>query len=92
MDLFVLVKVSLGACSKTTVDERKPVHISQLIGHISPSKKNKYSSSDTVVLKSSIIFLVVPSPSNSHHQDYYICSREFQPKPSFATGILGDNR
>ncbi len=25
----------------------------------------------------------------SHHQDYYIFSRESQPKPSFATGILG---
>ena len=32
---------------------------------------------------------VVPPPSNSHHQDYYILSRGFQPKPSFATGILG---
>ncbi len=28
---------------------------------------------------------VVPPPSNSHHQDYYIFSRESQPKPSFAT-------
>ena len=32
---------------------------------------------------------VVPPPSNSHHQDYYIFSRGSQPKPSFATGILG---
>ena len=35
---------------------------------------------------------VVPLPSNSHHQDYYILSRKSQPKPitpSFATGILG---
>ena len=31
---------------------------------------------------------VVPPPSNSHHQDYYIFSRGSQPKPSFATGIL----
>ena len=28
---------------------------------------------------------VVPLPSNSHHQDYYIFSRGSQPKPSFAT-------
>ena len=28
---------------------------------------------------------VVPPPSNSHHQDYYIFSRGSQPKPSFAT-------
>ena len=26
-----------------------------------------------------------PPPSNSHHQDYYIFSRESQPKPSFVT-------
>ena len=26
---------------------------------------------------------VVPPPSKSHHQDYYIFSRESQPKPSF---------
>ena len=32
---------------------------------------------------------VVPPPSNSHHQDYYIFSRGSQPKPSFATGIPG---
>ena len=30
-----------------------------------------------------------PSQDSSHHQDYYIFSRESQPKPSFATGILG---
>ena len=35
------------------------------------------------------IVWVVPPPSKSHHQDYYIFSRESQPKPSFATGILG---
>ena len=35
------------------------------------------------------IFWVVPLPSNSHHQDCYVCSRGSQPKPSFATGILG---
>ena len=35
------------------------------------------------------ILWVVPPPSKSHHQDYYIFSRESQPKPSFATGILG---
>ncbi len=28
---------------------------------------------------------VVPLPSNSHHQDYSIFSRESQPKPSFLT-------
>ena len=28
-------------------------------------------------------------PTNSHHQDYYIFSRESRTKPSFATGILG---
>ena len=27
--------------------------------------------------------------SMNHHQDYYIFSRGSQPKPSFATGILG---
>ena len=32
---------------------------------------------------------VVPLPSNSHHQDHYFFSRGSQPKPSFATGILG---
>ena len=26
-----------------------------------------------------------PPPSNSHHQDYFIFSRESQPKPSFVT-------
>ncbi len=36
-----------------------------------------------------IYFWVVPLPKNSHHQDYYIFSRGSQPKPSFATGILG---
>ena len=30
-----------------------------------------------------------PPHSNSHHQDYSIFGRESQPKPSFATGILG---
>ena len=31
-----------------------------------------------------------PCPGcNRHHQDYYIFSRGSQPKPSFATGILG---
>ena len=30
-----------------------------------------------------------PPPSNSDHQDYYMFSRESQPKPSFTTGILG---
>ena len=30
-----------------------------------------------------------PTQDSSHHQDYYIFSRESQPKPSFATGILG---
>ena len=35
---------------------------------------------------------VVPLPSNSDHQDYYIFSRESQPKPSFATITgKGDN-
>ena len=34
------------------------------------------------------ILWVWPPPSNSDHQDYYIFSRGFQPKPSFATGIL----
>ena len=33
--------------------------------------------------------MLYPPPSNSHHQDYYIFSGESQPKPSFATGILG---
>ena len=28
---------------------------------------------------------IYPPPSNSHHQDYYIFSRESRPKPSFAT-------
>ena len=32
---------------------------------------------------------VVPPPSKSHHQDYYMFSRESPTKPSFATGILG---
>ena len=32
---------------------------------------------------------MAPSQDASDHQDYYIFSRGFQPKPSFATGILG---
>ena len=28
---------------------------------------------------------VVSLPSNSHHKDYYICSRESEPKTSFDT-------
>ena len=32
---------------------------------------------------------VVPLPSKSHHQDYYIFRRGSRTKPSFATGILG---
>ena len=32
-----------------------------------------------------LIALVYPPCSNSHHQDHYICSRESQPKPLFAT-------
>ena len=28
---------------------------------------------------------VIPFPSNSHHQDYYMFSRGFEPNPSFAT-------
>ena len=38
---------------------------------------------------SSSITWVVPPPSKSHHHDYCIFSRGSQPKPSFATGILG---
>ena len=35
---------------------------------------------------------VIPLPSNSHHQDYSIFSRESQAKPSFATVTgKGDN-
>ena len=30
-----------------------------------------------------------PTQDASHHQDYYICSRESRTKPSFVTGILG---
>ena len=30
-----------------------------------------------------------PTQDCTHHQDYYIFSRESRPKPSFATGILG---
>ncbi len=30
-----------------------------------------------------------PTQDSSHHDDYYIFSRESQPKPPFATGILG---
>ena len=30
-----------------------------------------------------------PAQDSSHHQDYYIFSRESRTKPSFATGILG---
>ena len=35
------------------------------------------------------IIWVWPPHSNSYHQDYYIFSRGSQPKPAFATGILG---
>ena len=41
------------------------------------------------LLKEMAISWVVPPPSNSHHQDCYVFSRGSQPKPSFATGILG---
>ena len=37
----------------------------------------------TPIFGSTPICWVVPPPSNSHHQDYYIFSRESQPKPSF---------
>ena len=38
------------------------------------------------------IIWVVPLPSNSHHQDHYIFSRESRTKPSFATVTgRGDN-
>ena len=37
----------------------------------------------------SIIRWVWPLPSNNDHQDYSFFSRESQPKPLFATGILG---
>ncbi len=37
-----------------------------------------------------VIYWVVPPPSNSDHQDYYVFSRGSQAKPSFATGILGE--
>ncbi len=46
-----------------------------------------------MIKKGSSIYMglswVVPLPSNSHHQDYYIFSRGSRTKPSFATGILG---
>ena len=35
------------------------------------------------VLKRIVTYLVVPLPSNSHHQAYHIFSRGSQPKPSF---------
>ena len=41
--------------------------------------------------KPSIIYWVVPPPSNSHHQDYYMFSRESQPKPSFPLLLGGGN-
>ena len=57
------------------------------IGH--PKRKVAFQPSiftgRTVSFRECKIGWVVPPPSNSHHQDYYI----FQPKPSFATGILG---
>ena len=31
----------------------------------------------------------IPYSLGWHHLDYYICSREPQPEPSFVTGILG---
>ena len=46
----------------------------------------------TILLPFRGICWVLPPPSNSHHQDYYIFSRESQPKPSFATVTgRGDN-
>ena len=44
---------------------------------------------DGTTKKTEGITWVVPPPSNSHHQDYYIFSRGSQPRTSFATGILG---
>ena len=40
-------------------------------------EETKYEKSDT--------YWVVPPPSNSHHQDYYLFSRGSRAKPSFAT-------
>ena len=40
----------------------------------------------------SVLIWVVPLPSNSDHQDYFMFSRGFQAKPSFATITgKGDN-
>ena len=46
---------------------------------------------DTQTGRSRYIHIVwnYPPPSNSHHQDYSIFSRESRTKPSFVTGILG---
>ena len=70
------------------------------IGH--PKRKRSYSNhpfSGAKMLVSGRVFkshkkkiipwVVPPSQDASHHQDYSIFSRESQPKPSFATGILG---
>ena len=53
------------------------------------SSANKKKTAQNPQSRCSRIIWVVPPPSNSHHQDYYIFSRGSQPKPSFATGILG---
>ena len=39
------------------------------------------------ILKDHMLIIIwdVPLPSNSHHQDYYIFSRESRTKPSFVT-------
>ena len=55
-------------------------------------RKSKMPMFFVFFLKTFSIDWVVLSPSKSHHQEYYIFSRESQPKPSFLTVTgRGDN-
>ena len=56
---------------------------------ILPFAKRKLQQEHLQLQKNMCMPWVVPLPSKSHHQNYYISSRGSQPNPSFATGILG---
>ena len=61
------------------------------IGMMENGKKTKRASKSLILYQKWVIIWVVPPPSNSHHQDYHIFSRDPY-KPSFATVTgRGDN-
>lgn len=73
--------------------DRKWERLKQIKKHHSTSKSNKSGLVQSSAFMGHIgipldsIPWIQPPPSNSHHEDYCICSRE-QPEPLFVTGIL----